>query len=118
LVGHAGLVSLEGQWATSDMVYHREVNAGGPPWGDSKVWDEQSPARYAGNFMTPMMLTIGEKDYRVPVNQTIATWTYLQRRQVPGRLLVFHDANHWIMKGAEARYYWDEVHAWLARYLQ
>ena len=41
----------------------------------------------------------------------------MQRNQVPGRLLVFHDANHWIMKGEEARYFWSEVHGWLARYL-
>jgi dipeptidyl aminopeptidase/acylaminoacyl peptidase len=117
LVGHAGLVDLEGQWSTSDVVYHREINADGPPWGDSPVWDQQSPSSYADNFSTPMMLTIGEKDYRVPVNQTIAAWTYLQRKQVPGRLLVFHDADHWIMKGAEARHYWEEVHAWLRKYL-
>jgi dipeptidyl aminopeptidase/acylaminoacyl peptidase len=37
---------------------------------------------------------------------------------VPGRLLVFHVADHWIMKGAEARHYWEEVHAWLKKYLQ
>lgn len=117
LVGHAGLVDLEGQWSTSDVVYHREINAEGPPWGESPVWDEQSPSSHAANFSTPMMLTIGEKDYRVPVNQTIAAWTYLQRKQVPGRLLVFHDADHWIMKGPEARRYWEEVHAWLDRWL-
>jgi len=117
LVGHAGLVDLEGQWSTSDAVYHREINADGPPWSDSPVWDEQSPSSYAANFSTPMMLTIGEKDYRVPLNQTIAAWTYLMRKQVPGRLLVFHDADHWIMKGGEARHYWEEVHAWLAKYL-
>ena len=117
LVGHAGLVDLEGQWSTSDAVYHREINADGPPWSDSAVWDEQSPSSYAANFSTPMMLTIGEKDYRVPLNQTIAAWTYLKRKQVPGRLLVFHDADHWIMKGGEARHYWEEVHAWLAEYL-
>ena len=117
LVGHAGLVDLEGQWSTSDAVYHREINAEGPPWSDSPIWDEQSPSSFAANFSTPMMLTIGEKDYRVPVNQTIAAWTYLQRKQVPGRLLVFHDADHWIMKGAEAKHYWEEVHAWLAEWL-
>ncbi len=117
LVGHAGLVDLEGQWSTSDAVYHREINAEGPPWSDSPIWDEQSPSTYAANFSTPMMLTIGEKDYRVPVNQTIAAWTYLQRKQVPGRLLVFHDADHWIMKGAEARHYWEEVLAWFDRWL-
>ncbi|MBY6204131.1 alpha/beta hydrolase family protein [Halomonas denitrificans] len=118
LVGHAGLVDLEGQYSTSDGIYHRERMNGGPPWGDSDVWTEQSPSTYADQFSTPTMLTIGELDYRVPVNQTIAAWSYLQRMQVPSRLLVFHDANHWIMKGPEAKYFWDEVHAWLAEYLQ
>lgn len=118
LMGHAGLVDLEGQWATSDVIYHRERMNGGPPWGDSRIWEEQSPSTYAPEFSTPTMLTIGEQDYRVPLNQTIAAWTYLQRMQVPSRLLVFHDANHWIMKGKEARHFWEEVHAWLAEYLK
>jgi dipeptidyl aminopeptidase/acylaminoacyl peptidase len=117
LVGHAGLVSLEGQYASSDTIFGREIMNGGPPWGDSTVWREQSPSSYADRFSTPIMLTIGEKDFRVPINQTIAAWSYVQRNQVPGRLLVFHDANHWIMKGEEARYFWEEVHAWLAKYL-
>ena len=117
LVSHAGLVDMEGQWSTSDVIHHREINAGGPPWEDSPIWDEQSPSSFAGNFSTPILLTIGEKDFRVPINQTIAAWSYVQRMQVPGRLLVFHDADHWIMKGAEARYYWEEVLGWLAEYL-
>jgi dipeptidyl aminopeptidase/acylaminoacyl peptidase len=118
LVGHAGLVDLEGQYSSSDTVYNREIMNGGPAWGDSPVWREQSPSTYANQFSTPILLTIGEKDFRVPINQTIAAWTYVQRQQVPGRLIVFHDANHWVMKGAEARYYWEELHAWLAKYLK
>ncbi|MBT8071081.1 MAG: S9 family peptidase [Gammaproteobacteria bacterium] len=117
LVGHAGLVDLEGQYTSSDTIFNREIMNGGPPWGDSAVWREQSPSSYADRFSTPILLTIGEKDFRVPVNQTIAAWSYVQRNQVPGRLLVFHDANHWIMKGEEARYFWTEVHDWLAKYL-
>jgi dipeptidyl aminopeptidase/acylaminoacyl peptidase len=117
LVGHAGLVSLEGQYASSDTIFNREVMNGGPPWSDSPVWRAQSPSTYAENFSTPILLTIGEKDFRVPINQTIAAWSYVQRNQVPGRLLVFHDANHWIMKGEEARHFWDELHAWLGKYL-
>ncbi|MEE4329788.1 MAG: S9 family peptidase [Wenzhouxiangella sp.] len=117
LVSHAGLIDLEGQYSTSDVIYHRERKNGGPFWGDSPIWTEQSPSSYAGNFSTPTMLTIGERDFRVPVNQTVAAWSYLQRMQVPSRLLVFHDANHWIMNGKEARYFWEEVHDWLAEYL-
>jgi dipeptidyl aminopeptidase/acylaminoacyl peptidase len=119
LVGHAGLVDLEGQYSSSDTIFHREIMNGGPAWDPANtVWREESPAAFAGDFKTPILLTIGEKDYRVPVNQTIAAWSYVQRMQVPGRLLVFHDANHWIMKGAEARYYWQEVHTFLGKYLQ
>jgi dipeptidyl aminopeptidase/acylaminoacyl peptidase len=118
LVGHAGLVDLEGQWSTSDVIYHRERMNGGPPWGESDIWEEQSPSTYAPEFSTPTMLTIGEQDYRVPINQTIAAWSYLQRMEVPSRLLVFHDADHWIMKGPEARHFWAEVHEWLAEYLK
>ena len=117
LVGHAGLVDLEGQYSSSDTIYGREVMNGGPAWENNPVWREQSPSSYAHKFSTPILLTIGEKDFRVPINQTIAAWSYVQRMQVPGRLLVFHDANHWIMEGEEARYYWQEVHSWLARYL-
>lgn len=82
------------------------------------MWEEQSPSSYVENFSTPTMLTIGESDYRVPLNQTLAAWSYLQRMQVPSRLLVFHDASHWIMKGKEARHFWEEVHDWLAAYLK
>ncbi len=117
LIGHAGLVDLEGQYSSSDTIFHREIMNGGPAWENNPAWTEQSPASFAGDFATPILLTIGEKDFRVPVNQTIAAWSYVQRMQVPGRLLVFHDANHWIMKGEEARYYWQEVHDWLAEYL-
>ena len=118
LIGHAGLISLEGQWATSDAVAHREKNLGGPPWEGNPVWQTQSPSSYVTNFKTPIMLTIGEKDYRVPLNQTLAAWTYLQRMDVPSKLLVYHQANHWIMSGPDAKHFWGEVHNWLAQYLK
>ena len=64
------------------------------------------------------MLTIGEIDFRVPINLALAAWSYNQRRNLPGRLLVFHETNHWIMTGPSASYFWEEVHAWLDKYLE
>jgi dipeptidyl aminopeptidase/acylaminoacyl peptidase len=118
LVSHAGLINLESQWGTSDMVYHREVSAGGPPWEGSKVWREQNPIRYAKNFRTPMLLTIGERDYRVPLNQTLEAWTVLQRLRIPSRLIVFEEANHWITRAEDSRLFYQELHAWLEKYLK
>jgi dipeptidyl aminopeptidase/acylaminoacyl peptidase len=117
LVGHAGLVNLESQWGTSDTIYHREVGAGGPPWEQGKVWREQNPIRYARNFRTPILLTVGENDFRVPLNQTLENWSALQRQRVPSRLIVFPGANHWIQKGEDSRYFYAEVFAWLSKYL-
>jgi hypothetical protein len=36
---------------------------------------------------------------------------------VPSRLVVFPDENHWVLKGENSRYFYQEVHGWLAKYL-
>jgi dipeptidyl aminopeptidase/acylaminoacyl peptidase len=117
LFSHAGLINLESQWGTSDVIYHREVNNGGPVWEQGPVWREQNPIRHAARFRTPILLTVGEKDYRVPLNQTIENWSVLQRLRIPSRLLVFPDENHWVRGGENSRYFFEELHAWLRRWL-
>jgi len=42
----------------------------------------------------------------------------LQRLRVPSRLIVFPEENHWIQKGENSRFFFKEVHAWLAKYLK
>lgn len=117
LVSHAGLINLESQWGTSDTVYGREINNGGPVWEQGPVWREQNPIRYAAQFKTPTLVTIGEQDFRVPLNNSLEYWTVLQRQQIPSRLVVFPDENHWILKGENSRLFYQEVHDWLARWL-
>ncbi len=117
LISHAGLVNLEAQWGTSDTIYSREVNLGGPPWEQASVWRDQNPIRYAAKFRTPVLVTVGENDFRVPLNNTLEYWSALQRMQVPSRLIVFPDENHWILKGEDSRLFYSEVSAWLARWL-
>jgi dipeptidyl aminopeptidase/acylaminoacyl peptidase len=117
LVSHAGLYDLKSQWTTSDTVYFRERNLGGPPWEGNEVWHDQSPFWRSMKLRTPILLTFGEKDFRVPYNNGLEFWTVLQRQQVPSRLVLFPDENHWILKGENHRYFFQEVQAWLAHYL-
>jgi dipeptidyl aminopeptidase/acylaminoacyl peptidase len=117
LVSHAGLYDLRSQWTTSDVVYSRERNIGGPAWGSIPLWREQSPFYRSEKLRTPILLTYGEKDFRVPLNNGLEFWTVLQRQDVPSRLVVFPDENHWVLKGENSRYFYQEVHAWLAKYL-
>ena len=117
LVSHAGLYDLRSQWTTSDVVYNRERNIGGPAWDPTPLWREQSPFYRSEKLRTPILLTYGEKDFRVPLNNGLEFWTVLQRQDVPSRLVVFPDENHWVLKGENSRYFYQEVHAWLAKYL-
>jgi dipeptidyl aminopeptidase/acylaminoacyl peptidase len=118
LVSHAGLSSLEAQWATSDSIHHRELMMGAPFWEKPEAWRDQSPVSHASSFATPMLLSVGENDYRVPINNTLEMYAVLQRMRVPSRLLVWPDENHWILKGENGRVFYREVHEWLARWLR
>ncbi len=119
LISHAGLINLESQWGTSDSIYHREISAGSPPWEqrEDSVWRTQNPIRFANNFKTPMLLSVGEKDFRVPLNQTLENWSVLQRMKVPSRLLVWPDENHWILNGENSRVFYQQVWEWLDRWI-
>ncbi len=118
IVSHAGEVDLTTQWGISDANYGRELTNGGPPWGGSPIWRDQSPITYAANWKTPMLLSIGERDFRVPIGNTLENWSALQRMHVPSRLLVWPDAWHWITKAEDSRHFYDEVQKWLATYLR
>ena len=118
LISHAGEVDLLTQWGESDGNYGRELDNGGPPWGGSPIWRDQSPITYAKNWKTPMLLSVGERDFRVPIGNTLENWATLQRMQTPSRLLVWPDAWHWILKPEDSRHFYAEVHNWLALYLK
>lgn len=124
IVSHAGEMDLIMQWGTSDSIYGREVNSGSPVWDNAPVWREQSPVLQGGNhakgtgFKTPILISVGELDYRVPANNALMNFATQQRLNVPSKLLVFPDENHWILKGDNSRYFYNEVHGWLAKYLK
>jgi len=90
---------------------------GGPIWEKAGQWNEQSPLRYAGAFKTPMLITQGELDFRVPLNESMTTFKILQRRRIPTRLIVFPDEGHWILKPQNSAFWYREVLGWLGQYL-
>ena len=105
------------QWGTSDSIYHREVMMGGPYWENPQKWIAQSPLAKAGNFKTPMLISVGEADFRVPEGNSLAMYSAMQRMNVPSKLIVWPDENHWILKGENSKVFYREVRAWLETYL-
>lgn len=118
LIAHAGLVNSESQWGTSDVIWGRELMNGGAPWVPTKTWKEQNPMRFAANFKTPMLLTVGENDFRVPINNTLENWSIHQRLKIPSKLIVFPGENHWILNPENSKFHYQEVGNWLSTYLK
>ena len=117
VVSHAGLASLEQQWTTSDVIRHREIMMGGPFWENPETWLDQSPLMQAAGFDVPILMSIGVDDYRVPLGNTLAMWSALERMDAPNRLLVWSKSNHWIMHPRDNQRFYREVRAWLERWL-
>ena len=65
-----------------------------------------------------MLVGHGSLDYRVGVEQGLATFSALPRRGVPSRLLHFPDENHWVLSPANSKQWHDEVLRWLGTYLE
>ena len=117
LVNHAGAVNNESQYGTNDGGLGRELRMGGPIWEKGGQWNDQSPIRYSGSFRTPMLITQGELDFRVPMSESMTTFKLLQRLNVPTRLVLFPEEGHWILRGENNRLHMQEVLAWLQKYL-
>ncbi|XP_028307771.1 acylamino-acid-releasing enzyme [Gouania willdenowi] len=68
---------------------------------DAAEWEKMlniSPIKYVSQVKTPVLLTIGEDDKRVPNKQGIEYYKALKARQIPVRLLWYPGNNHSLSK--------------------
>ena len=117
LVSHAGVYDLLGQFA-SDMTFGRQHSYGGSPYTNLANIEKWSPNRHAKGFSTPMLIVHGERDFRVPLTQGLELYGVLTAKEVPARLVVYPDENHWVLKGSNAKHWYGEVLGWLARWFK
>ncbi|HSE96549.1 MAG TPA: S9 family peptidase [Methylomirabilota bacterium] len=116
LINHAGVFDLLSEYA-GDVTQGARQAFGGEAWDGLEAIDRWSPVRFAAGMRTPMLVTHGERDFRVTVNQGLQCYGLLKAKGVPARLVYFPDENHWVMQPRNALLWYREVHAWLARFL-
>lgn len=116
LVNHDGLFDLRAMAFETEELWFDQWEQGGPWWtrADAEKWN---PVRFSDIWKTPMLVIHGEKDFRIPVTQGIAAFQALQMRNIPSRLLVFPDENHWVLKPKNSLQWHAEVFAWLDKWL-
>ncbi|MGH6782215.1 MAG: prolyl oligopeptidase family serine peptidase, partial [Sphingomonadaceae bacterium] len=102
LVTHAGVFDARAMAYETEELWFDEWEHGGPYFENPAEFEKWNPVNHVAAWKTPMLVIHGEKDFRIPYTQGLATFTALQRRNIPSELLVFPDENHWVLKGANS----------------
>jgi dipeptidyl aminopeptidase/acylaminoacyl peptidase len=116
LVSHDGVFDLVSMYGSTEELWFPEWEFGGPYWSHPEAYERHNPRDHVTRFKTPTLVIHGEKDYRVPLEQGLAMFTALRRQDVPARLLVFPDENHWVLKPTNSVRWYGEVLGWLERW--
>lgn len=117
-VSHAGVFNLESMATSTEEIFFVNWEFKGMPWENPEMYARWSPHKYAKNFNTPTLVTGGELDFRVPIDQCLQLYTTLQLRGVESKLVVFPDEGHWILKPQNSEFWHREVISWLNKYLK
>lgn len=117
-VSHAGVYNLESMATSTEEIFFVNWEFKGMPWENPEMYARWSPHKFAKNFDTPTLVTGGELDFRVPIDQCLQLYTTLQLQGVESKLVVFPDEGHWILKPQNSEFWHREVISWLNKHLK
>jgi dipeptidyl aminopeptidase/acylaminoacyl peptidase len=118
LVQHDGVFDARAMAYETEELWFDEWEHGGHPYYEAPAeYEKWNPVNYVAAWKTPQLVITSENDFRIPYTQGIAAFTALQRRNIPSRLLVFPDENHWVLKPKNSIQWYDTVFDWFGRYI-
>jgi dipeptidyl aminopeptidase/acylaminoacyl peptidase len=118
LVSHAGVYNLESMYGVTEELWFPEWEFKGTPWDNPELYEKWSPNKFVKSFKTPTLVTHGELDFRVPINQGLELFTALQKRGIASKLLYFPDEGHWVLKPQNSKLWYATVGDWFDQYLK
>jgi dipeptidyl aminopeptidase/acylaminoacyl peptidase len=116
LVSHDGILDQRSMYFSTEELWFNERENGGAPWEKNTTYETFNPVHFVDKWRVPMLVVQGAKDFRVPVEQGIGTFTALQRRGVPSQFLYFPEENHWVLKPQNSVQWHQAVEGWLKRW--
>jgi dipeptidyl aminopeptidase/acylaminoacyl peptidase len=121
IVTHAGLWALDQQHTTTDGAQWK-TGVFGTPEQHPQWYAENSPHHFVDRIRTPMLISHGNRDYRVPISEALRLWWDLLSRfpgdpeQLPHRFLQLTGENHWVLSPANSQIWYETVLAFCDRH--
>ncbi len=117
IVQHDGVFDARAMAYETEELWFDEWEHGGKAYyEDPAAFEKWNPVNHVTAWKTPQLVITSEKDFRIPYTQGIAAFTALQRREIPSKLLVFPDENHWVLKPKNSMQWYGQVLGWLGKY--
>ena len=116
LVNHDGIFDNRDMGYSTEELWFSEWENGGTPWENPQGYERFNPAVHVADWVKPELVIHSQKDYRIPIEQGIATFTALQRKGVPSELLLYPNENHWVLMPKNSLQWHDTVLGWLDKW--
>ena len=116
LITHASLFDIRAFHGVTDSPAWWSFSFGVHPYKDRAAFDRYSPLEHIEDWRSPTLVIHGDKDYRVPVGESLSLFEALRFHGVEARLLVFPDENHWILRPKNVERWFSEVITFVEKY--
>jgi dipeptidyl aminopeptidase/acylaminoacyl peptidase len=121
-ISHNGMFNFESFYASTEETFFPNHDFGGPYWDkDNKIAQRtyaNSPHKLVQKWDTPIMVIVGENDFRIAYSEGLQAFNAAQLLGVPSRLLVFPDETHFVTKPQNAVVWQREFFGWLDKWLK
>lgn len=122
LIAHAGIFNVEAQYLETEEMWFADFDLGGPFWEKENATAQKtyatSPHHFVSNWTAPILVTVGELDYRILASQGMMAFNAAKMRGLEAEMLVFPDENHWILKPQNAILWQRVFFNFLDKYLK
>lgn len=106
LVSHAGIFNIEAQYLETEEMWFADFDLGGPYWDENNAVAQRtyanSPHKFVNKWTAPMLITVGELDYRILASQGMMAFNAAKMHGLEAEMVVFPDENHWVLKPQNA----------------
>jgi len=117
-IAHAGIVDWWSFWGQTDIPTYIEYGMQGLPWETKEIYERWSGMEYITAVRTPLLITHGEEDRRVPIAQAEQYWRGMDRLGLPVVFLRYPREGHGIGEPRHRIDLYERQLAWFDFYLK
>jgi dipeptidyl aminopeptidase/acylaminoacyl peptidase len=114
----AGATDLISMYSQTDLPGFYHTYLGPRPWEDFDLYEDRSAYRFVDRVMTPLLIQVGERDERVPAEQSIQFYEAMSAiGKAPVKLVIYPGEGHGLREITHIRDMMQRNVEWFSRWI-